>query len=59
MSKYIDAEKLQAEIKEKIQNLRGIAVDNPMLAQTMRLSFEGLLSFIESLEKEQPQGVRL
>jgi hypothetical protein len=52
MSKYIDAEIIKTEIERQIQNLRGIAVDNPMLAQTMRLSFEGLLSFIASRQQE-------
>lgn len=52
MGKCIETEKLIAEIERRIQNLRGIAVDNPMLAQTMRLSFEDILSFIGSLQQD-------
>lgn len=55
MKRYIDADKLKAEIERLIRNLRGIAVDYPMLAQTMRLSFEGLLSFIDSLQQDDTQ----
>ena len=63
MSKYIDADKLIAEIEKRLKNVRdymngaGMKYKGPKYfkAQGKESSYDALLSLITSLQQEQPQ----